>query len=57
MRSSSLTLAPSCPAASPGRYDREFASILTRDALAFVADLQREFRGAVHYAMEQRQEA
>ncbi|XP_066349379.1 malate synthase, glyoxysomal [Miscanthus floridulus] len=40
-----------------GRYDREFASILTRDALAFVAGLQREFRGAVRYAMEQRREA
>ncbi|CAD6263273.1 unnamed protein product [Miscanthus lutarioriparius] len=39
-----------------GRYDREFASILTRDALAFVAGLQREFRGAVRYAMEQRRE-
>ena len=40
-----------------GRYDREFAGILTRDALAFVAGLQREFRGAVRYAMEQRREA
>ncbi|NP_001105328.1 malate synthase, glyoxysomal [Zea mays] len=40
-----------------GRYDREFAGILTRDALDFVAGLQREFRGAVRYAMEQRREA
>jgi malate synthase len=40
-----------------GRYDPAFASVLTRDALAFVASLQREFRGAVRYAMEQRREA
>ncbi|KAL6629542.1 hypothetical protein ACP70R_029307 [Stipagrostis hirtigluma subsp. patula] len=40
-----------------GRYDSEFAAILTRDALAFVAALQREFRGAVRYAMERRREA
>lgn len=40
-----------------GRYDPEFAAILTRDALAFVAGLQREFRGAVRYAMERRREA
>ncbi|XP_008668638.1 malate synthase, glyoxysomal isoform X1 [Zea mays] len=40
-----------------GRYDREFAGILTRDALDFVAGLQREFRAAVRYAMEQRREA
>ncbi|RCV34233.1 hypothetical protein SETIT_7G144600v2 [Setaria italica] len=40
-----------------GRYDPAFASVLTRDALAFVAALQREFRGAVRYAMEQRREA
>ncbi|KAL5216485.1 hypothetical protein ABZP36_007886 [Zizania latifolia] len=39
------------------RYDPEFAGILTRDALAFVAGLQREFRGAVRYAMESRREA
>uniref|UniRef100_J3LZ30 Malate synthase n=1 Tax=Oryza brachyantha TaxID=4533 RepID=J3LZ30_ORYBR len=40
-----------------GRYDPEFAAILTSDALAFVAGLQREFRGAVRYAMERRREA
>ncbi|TVU15474.1 hypothetical protein EJB05_38997, partial [Eragrostis curvula] len=40
-----------------GRYDPEFAGILTRDALAFVAALQREFRGAVRHAMERRREA
>lgn len=40
-----------------GRYDPEFASVLTRDALAFVAGLHREFRGAVRYAMERRREA
>ncbi|XP_051217908.1 malate synthase [Lolium perenne] len=39
-----------------GRYDPEFAAILTRDALAFVAGLQREFRGAVRHAMERRRE-
>ncbi|KAL0708947.1 hypothetical protein Bca4012_015925 [Brassica carinata] len=35
-----------------GRYDQVFAKILTRDALEFVAELQREFRGHVRYAME-----
>ncbi|KAL6838833.1 hypothetical protein ACP4OV_031269 [Aristida adscensionis] len=40
-----------------GRYDPEFAAILTRDALAFVAALHREFRGAVGHAMERRREA
>uniref|UniRef100_A0A0D9W6F6 malate synthase n=1 Tax=Leersia perrieri TaxID=77586 RepID=A0A0D9W6F6_9ORYZ len=40
-----------------GRYDPGFATILTRDALAFVAALHREFRGAVRYAMERRREA
>ncbi|XP_076907070.1 malate synthase, glyoxysomal-like [Bidens hawaiensis] len=40
-----------------GRYDQEFAKILTKDALMFVADLQREFRGHVKYAMECRKEA
>jgi malate synthase len=40
-----------------GRYDSEFAAVLTRDALAFVASLHREFRGAVRYAMERRREA
>uniref|UniRef100_A0A0D3FX98 Malate synthase n=1 Tax=Oryza barthii TaxID=65489 RepID=A0A0D3FX98_9ORYZ len=56
--------APPCPCYDTpegvdilGRYDPEFAAILTRDALAFVAGLQREFRGAVRYAMERRREA
>ncbi|KAF8010511.1 hypothetical protein BT93_J1212 [Corymbia citriodora subsp. variegata] len=40
-----------------GRYDAQFATILTRDALQFVADLQREFRGHVKYAMECRRDA
>uniref|UniRef100_A0A7N0RJ31 Malate synthase n=1 Tax=Kalanchoe fedtschenkoi TaxID=63787 RepID=A0A7N0RJ31_KALFE len=40
-----------------GRFDEEFARILTKDALSFVADLQREFRGHVRYAMECRREA
>ncbi|XP_021681023.2 malate synthase, glyoxysomal [Hevea brasiliensis] len=40
-----------------GRYDEEFAKILTRDALQFVADLQREFRNRIKYAMECRREA
>lgn len=40
-----------------GRYDNQFAQILTRDALEFVAGLQREFRGHVRYAMECRGEA
>ncbi|KAK3406567.1 hypothetical protein EUGRSUZ_K02748 [Eucalyptus grandis] len=40
-----------------GRYDAQFARILTRDALQFVADLQREFRGHIKYAMECRRNA
>lgn len=40
-----------------GRYDEEFAKILTKDALIFVAALQREFRNHVKYAMECRKEA
>ncbi|KAJ4761889.1 Malate synthase [Rhynchospora pubera] len=40
-----------------GRYDHQFAQILTRDALQFVAGLQREFRGQVRFALECRREA
>ncbi|KAL5748290.1 hypothetical protein ACOSP7_025322 [Xanthoceras sorbifolium] len=40
-----------------GRYSEEFAKILTKDALQFVADLQREFRNRIKYAMECRKEA
>ncbi|KAL6319382.1 hypothetical protein AAG906_014056 [Vitis piasezkii] len=40
-----------------GRYDEELAKILTKDALQFVADLQREFRSQIKYAMECRREA
>lgn len=40
-----------------GRFDQEFAKILTKDALQFVADLQREFRNRIKYAMECRKEA
>lgn len=41
-----------------GRYDEEFANnILTKEALQFVAELQREFRNHVKYAMECRKEA
>ncbi|XP_038989689.1 malate synthase, glyoxysomal [Phoenix dactylifera] len=40
-----------------GRYDEEFDKILTRDALQFVADLQREFRGQIRYSLECRREA
>ncbi|KAL8464165.1 hypothetical protein ACS0TY_033908 [Phlomoides rotata] len=40
-----------------GRYDPEFAPILTKDALQFVATLQRQFRNHVKYAMECRKEA
>ncbi|KAJ0104573.1 hypothetical protein Patl1_18254 [Pistacia atlantica] len=40
-----------------GRYGEEFARILTKDALQFVADLQREFRNHIKYAMEYRKEA
>ncbi|CAI9756186.1 unnamed protein product [Fraxinus pennsylvanica] len=35
----------------------EFANILTRDALQFVVDLQREFRNHIKYALECRKEA
>jgi malate synthase len=40
-----------------GRYDNQFAQILTHDVLEFVAGLQREYRGQVRYAMECRHEA
>ncbi|KAK4256969.1 hypothetical protein QN277_006622 [Acacia crassicarpa] len=40
-----------------GRYDQEFAKILTKDALMFVAELQREFRNHIKYAFECRKEA
>ncbi|XP_068667358.1 malate synthase, glyoxysomal-like [Aristolochia californica] len=40
-----------------GRYDEEFGRILTREALQFVANLQREFRNRIKYAMECRREA
>ncbi|KAF8390601.1 hypothetical protein HHK36_025128 [Tetracentron sinense] len=40
-----------------GRYDEEFAKILTKDALQFVAELQREFRNRIKYALECRKEA
>ncbi|WVZ12034.1 hypothetical protein V8G54_016564 [Vigna mungo] len=40
-----------------GRYDEEFTKILTKDALKFVADLQREFRSDIKYAVEKRKEA
>jgi len=40
-----------------GRYDPEFSKILTRNALQFVTDLQREFRNHIKYAMECRREA
>ncbi|KAL0441949.1 UNVERIFIED_CONTAM: Malate synthase, glyoxysomal [Sesamum radiatum] len=40
-----------------GRYDPDFARILTKDALQFVAGLQREFRSHIKYAMECRKEA
>ncbi|KAF9604379.1 hypothetical protein IFM89_006388 [Coptis chinensis] len=40
-----------------GRYNEEFSKILTKDALQFVADLQREFRNHIKYAMECRKEA
>ncbi|TXG51312.1 hypothetical protein EZV62_023836 [Acer yangbiense] len=40
-----------------GRYTEQFGKILTRDALQFVADLQREFRSHIKYAMDCRSEA
>ncbi|CAI0548213.1 unnamed protein product [Linum tenue] len=40
-----------------GRYDQEFAKILSRDALQFVAELQREFRNRIRFALESRREA
>ncbi|EXB94822.1 Malate synthase [Morus notabilis] len=40
-----------------GRYDGEFARILTREAVQFVAELQREFRNRIRYALECRKEA
>lgn len=40
-----------------GRYDDEFARILTKEALQFVADWQREFRSRIRYSLERRREA
>ncbi|XP_057806871.1 malate synthase, glyoxysomal-like [Salvia miltiorrhiza] len=40
-----------------GRYDAEFATILTKDALEFVATLQRQLRNHIKYAMDCRKEA
>ncbi|XP_057795149.1 malate synthase, glyoxysomal-like [Salvia miltiorrhiza] len=40
-----------------GRYDEEFASILSKDALQFVVDLHREFMKDIEYAMDCRKEA
>ncbi|OAY72979.1 Malate synthase, glyoxysomal, partial [Ananas comosus] len=41
-----------------GRYDADFAAaILTTEALWFVAELHREFRGRVRHAMGRRREA
>ncbi|CAN1130002.1 Malate synthase, glyoxysomal [Linum perenne] len=40
-----------------GRYDQEFAKILTKDALQFVANLQREFRNRIRFALDCRREA
>ncbi|XP_047330634.1 malate synthase, glyoxysomal [Impatiens glandulifera] len=40
-----------------GRHDQEFAKVLTKDALQFVADLQREFRNHIKYALQCRKEA
>ncbi|WCJ26281.1 Malate synthase glyoxysomal [Euphorbia peplus] len=40
-----------------GRYDQEFAKVLSRDGLQFVAELQREFRTRIKYALECRREA
>ncbi|KAL6497201.1 hypothetical protein OROGR_029130 [Orobanche gracilis] len=40
-----------------GRYDSEFAKILTKDAVQFVAGLQRGFRNYIKYAMECRKVA
>lgn len=40
-----------------GKYDEEFGRILSKDAVQFVADLQREFKSDIGYAMELRKEA
>lgn len=40
-----------------GRYDGEFARILSKDALQFVVELQREFRNRIKYVLECRKEA
>ncbi|KAK9714014.1 hypothetical protein RND81_06G065600 [Saponaria officinalis] len=40
-----------------GRYDEEFAKVLTKDALHFVAHLVREFKEDIKYAMKCRSEA
>lgn len=40
-----------------GRFDPDFAKILSKDALRFLADLHREFRAHVKYAMSCREAA
>ncbi|CAN1221081.1 Malate synthase, glyoxysomal [Linum grandiflorum] len=40
-----------------GSYDEKFAKILTKDALQFVADLQRELRNRIRFALDCRSEA
>lgn len=40
-----------------GRYDQEYAKILSKEALQFVVELQREFRNRIKYALECRKEA
>lgn len=40
-----------------GRYDEEFATILSKQAMQFVADLQRELKTDIEHAMDCRKEA
>ncbi|KAK9090175.1 hypothetical protein Sjap_023352 [Stephania japonica] len=40
-----------------GRFDEEFTRVLTREALEFVAGLEREFRRRIGYVLECRREA
>ncbi|KAL8474612.1 hypothetical protein ACS0TY_031168 [Phlomoides rotata] len=40
-----------------GRYDQDFSKILSKDAIQFVADLQREFKSPIKHAMNCREEA
>ncbi|XP_074278671.1 malate synthase [Silene latifolia] len=40
-----------------GHYDEDFAKVVTKDALQFVVELEREFKDDINYALDCRKEA